>query len=142
MEKIPEFIGNHLFLVSLLIAIVILLFWNIFSGAISGIKQLTPLQATQMMNHENALILDVRLQDDFKKGHILNAVNIPEPDLQPRQKELKKYQKQIVITCCSNGTVSTRVARTLKNGDFENIYCLSGGLLAWQNANLPLTREG
>ncbi len=99
------------------------------------------METTRLMNHENAVVFDVRSEADFNRDHILNAINLPEAEIESRQQELKKYENRIIITCCNNGAISTRVARDLKTNGFEQAYCLKGGLLAWQNASLPLTHD-
>ncbi|MBI2994335.1 MAG: rhodanese-like domain-containing protein [Gammaproteobacteria bacterium] len=140
MERIPEFIGNHLFLVTLFIAILALLLWNLFGATLTGVAQLEPAEATRMINREGALILDVRPAAEFQEGHVLNAVNIPEAELSSRQKELEKHKDKPVIACCGNGSASTRAVSQLKAGGFEKPYCLRGGLTAWRSAGLPVTR--
>jgi rhodanese-related sulfurtransferase len=139
MEKLPEFIANHLFLVSLLVAITSLLLWNIFSGAI-GVIQIAPTEVTRLINHENANVLDLRSSDEFEKGHIINSVNFVASVLEGSEKELGKYKDKTVVLCCGQGQESIRVARILKMKGFEKLYCLKGGITAWQNANLPLTK--
>ncbi len=140
MEKIPEFIANHLFLVSLLVAISSLLFWNIFFSAM-GASQIVPAEVTRLINHEDAALLDVRGAEDFERGHIINAVNIDVATLEDREKELDKYKDKTVVICCAQGPESIRVARSLKMKGFEKLYSLKGGISAWQNANLPLTKS-
>ena len=140
MEKLPEFIANHLFLVSLLVAISSLLLWNILAGSI-GASQIVPAEVTRLINHENVEILDLRSAEDFANGHILNSVNLVAAALDEKQKELEKYKDKTVILCCNQGQESVRVARTLKMKGIEKIYCLKGGIIAWQNANLPLTKN-
>jgi rhodanese-related sulfurtransferase len=139
MEKIPEFIANHLFLVSLLVAISSLLFWNIFFSAM-GASQIVPAEVTRLINHEDAALLDVRSAEDFERGHIINAVNIDVATLGDREKKLDKYKDKTVVICCAQGPESIRVARSLKMKGFEKLYSLKGGISAWQNANLPLTK--
>ncbi len=139
MEKIPEFIANHLFLVSLLVAISSLLFWNIFFSAM-GASQIVPAEVTRLINHEDAELLDIRSAEDFERGHIINAVNIDVATLGDREKELDKYKDKTVVICCGQGQESIRVARSLKIKGFEKLYSLKGGISAWQNANLPLTK--
>jgi len=141
IEKLPEFIGNHIFLVSLFIAILAILIWNIFGTAVSGIEQITPAEVTRLINRENALVIDVRSQADFSKGHIVNARNIPEGELQSRQKELEKNKSNPMVLCCSSGSISPKSARSLKAMGFEKISVLKGGIYAWQSANLPLTKD-
>ncbi len=139
MERLPEFIANHLFLFSLLVAITSLLLWNIFAGAI-GVSQIVSAEVTRLINHEDAEILDVRSANEFEKGHIINAMNLDATTLAKRGKELEKYKDKTVVICCGQGQESIRVARSLKMKGFEKLYTLKGGISAWQNANLPLTK--
>ena len=140
MEHFPEFVANHLFLFSLLIAILTLLIWNIFGDTVSGIQQVIPLEATRLMNHENATIIDLRKQEDFNSGHILNALNIPADSITEQEKKLEPYKSNPVILCCNTGTESPRVARQLMHKGFGKLYCLKGGIQAWRSASLPLNR--
>ena len=94
MERLPEFIANHLLLVSLFVAILALLLWNIFGSSVSGLSKIGPAEVTRLMNHEKALLLDLRTAADFTTGHILSARNIPAAELEGRQKELQKHKKK------------------------------------------------
>lgn len=141
MEHLPEFIANHPGLVSMFVAILALLLWNIFGSSLSGVSKLGPPEVTRLMNHEKALLLDLRTAADFSSGHILNARNIPATELEDRQKELQKHKKNPVILCCSRDTDGIKAGRILKLAGYENIYSLKGGIEAWRNASLPITRE-
>ena len=141
MEHFPEFVANHLFLFSLLAAILALLVWNLFGNAISGIADIVPVEATRMMNHEKAIVLDLRAEKEFADGHIINAINTPVGTLAEKTEDLEKYKKRPLILTCKNGMDSARAARILKLKQFEKIYCLKGGLQAWQSAKLPLVRN-
>jgi len=76
MEKFPIFVINHPYLFSLLFVILTLLIWNIFGGLVGGVKILTTDEATQLINRENAEVVDIRSQKEFENGHIINAINI------------------------------------------------------------------
>jgi rhodanese-related sulfurtransferase len=141
MERLPEFISNHLFLVSLLISLLMLLIWNLYGGVLSGVKQIIPAELTRLINHEKAIVVDVRSVEDYKNSHILNALNIPDAELEDRKKELDKYTKQPVIFYCGSGAVSARMARTFLSQGFEQVFCLKGGLPSWTGANLPLSKQ-
>jgi len=141
MERIPEFIGNHLFLVSLLISILMLLIWNLYGGVLSGVKQVIPAELTRLINRENAVVVDVRAAADYDANHIINALNIPDTEIEDKKGKLDKFKKQAIVFYCGSGAVSARVARVFSAQGFEHIYCLKGGLPSWQNANLPLTKE-
>ena len=141
MEHFPEFVANHLFLFSLLIAILTLLIWNIFGDTVSGIRQVIPMEATRLINHDNAIVIDLRKQDDFNNGHILNAINYPVDTLKDQENNLESYKDKPVILYCNTGVDSPRVARMLIQKGFERLYCLKGGLQAWKSASLPLNRN-
>lgn len=141
MERLPEFISNHIILVTLFIAILAVLVWNLFGSVLSGIKQITPAELTRLMNRENAVVIDIRSQEEFNKGHILNARNIPETELQSRQKELEKIKSSPMVACCNSGATALKFARAVKAMGYANIFVLKGGIHAWQSANLPLTRN-
>ncbi|HSR61963.1 MAG TPA: rhodanese-like domain-containing protein [Gammaproteobacteria bacterium] len=141
MEHFPEFVANHLFLFTLLIAILALLIWSFLGSNVGGIPQVGPAEATRLVNRENARMLDVRPLDDFNQGHIINALNLPASETETASKKFDKYKQKPVIIYCNTGMESVRVARTLKNEGFENLYILKGGMQSWRNANLPVTRE-
>jgi len=141
MERLFEFAVNHPFLVSLFFALLILLLWNLFGGAVGGGMQIGPTEMTRLINREHAMVVDLRSAEDFKAGHILNAVNIPEAELADRKKELEKAKGKPVILYCQSGTASMRLARQLKAEGFERACSLSGGLTSWRNNSLPVVRD-
>ena len=140
MEKFPEFVANHLFLFSLLVAILMLLIWNLFGDALSGVSMLQPADVTRLINQQDALVLDIRSESDFENGHIINAINIPSAQLPDQLDKLKPHKDKGIIFCCASGAVSPKEARKLLNEGYEKVYALKGGILAWQNASLPLTK--
>ncbi|MCZ6802604.1 MAG: rhodanese-like domain-containing protein [Proteobacteria bacterium] len=140
MERIPEFVANHLLLFSLLISILTLLMWNFYGDMLSGLKMLIPDEVTRLINREDARVVDVRSQKDFENGHIIDAINISADQLAGQLDKLKKFKDKGIIFCCASGSDSAKEARKLMNEGFEKVYCLKGGILSWQNANLPLTK--
>jgi len=141
MQQIFEFIGHHLVLFALLVAISLMLIWNFYGSVMSGVKQLVPMEMTRLMNHNAAVVLDVRSSTDYHKGHVLGALNIPDTEIPARREDLEKHKQQPVIVYCEVGNTSDRVVRTLKAYGFEQVYGLKGGLGSWRQANLPLTKD-
>ena len=140
MEKFPVFILNHPYLFSLLFVILTLLIWNIFGNVVGGVKLLTTDEATQLINHENAELIDIRSQTEFENGHIINAKNIGLQELSDKLNRLRKKNKKGVIFYCSNGSLSLKETQKLAKQGEEMVYCLKGGIASWKNANLPLTK--
>lgn len=141
MDKLIEFATNHIILVSLLAAITAMLLWNLFGSALSGIKQLSPAEVTRLINSDSAVLLDVRKANEYKNGHILGSINVPDAELATRLESLGKYKNKAVITYCDFGNTSGKAARSLKTAGFEQVYSLKGGVGSWRSANLPLTKD-
>lgn len=141
MERLPEFAANHWGLVLALVGILAALVGTILYPKIQGIRRVTPLDATQMINHDEAVVLDVRGDAEFKEGHILNSLHIPVKYLPEQIHKLERYRSRPIITACRTGQQSAGACALLRKNGFERVYNLSGGILAWQNASLPLTKK-
>jgi rhodanese-related sulfurtransferase len=141
MEQLTEFIGANLIWVCLWLALAALLLWNSFGHIIQGIVQIEPMEATRLVNHQHAVIIDIRSPADFANGHILDAVNITDADIRDKKQDLEKYRKKPLIVCCQTGTTSQAVVRLLKADGFPAVFMLRGGLTIWQRAGLPLVRS-
>lgn len=141
MENLAPFISNNLLLVMAFIVVLFMLLMNIFGPMLKGYKVITPAMATQMINQQDALILDIRPDNEYVGGHIVNSTHIPLSYLNDRLSEIDKYKNKPVIAVCRSGHRSSAACATLKKAGFESVYNLSGGVLAWENANLPLTKN-
>ena len=141
MENLGTFISNNLLLVMAFIVVLVMLFMNIFGPMLKGYKIISPALATQMINQQNALVIDVRQDNEYVGGHIINSVHIPLSFLNDRVGEIEKHKSRPVIAVCRSGHRSSHACATLKKAGFESVYNLSGGVLAWESANLPLTKS-
>ena len=140
MEQLIEFSGNHAVLVIAFIAIAAALAWNVFLDPVNK-TAVGPVEGTAMINHENAVVLDTRSMAEFKSGHIVDAINIPLNNLGKQLKTLEKHKDQPIIVCCRSGSRSAMACKTLKKAGFENVHNLKGGIMAWENASLPVKRK-
>lgn len=141
MENLAPFISNNLLLVMALIVVLGMLIFNIFGHRLRGYQVVTPSQATQLINQENALILDIRQDNEFKNGHIINSKHIPLTFLNDRINDLEAYKNKPIIAVCRSGHRSAHACSSLKKAGFESVYNLAGGVIAWEGANLPLTKN-
>ena len=140
MNQLSEFAGNHALLVLALAGIVTMLLAGEIQQRIGGVKNVGPNDAIRMLNHDNVIIIDMRNDKDYQAGHIVNAVHLPECD-QGAIGRLEKFRKRPLIVYCRSGQQSTGVCSKLRKQGFEPVYNLKGGVLAWQNANLPLSKS-
>ena len=141
MENIAPFVSNNLLLVMAFVVVLAMLLINIFGPMLKGYQVITPAMATQMINQQDALILDIRQDNEYVGGHIVNSTHIPLSFLNDRLGELEKHKNKPVIAVCRTGHRSSSACSTLKKAGFESVYNLSGGVIAWENANLPLTKS-
>lgn len=140
MEQLFEFAGNHTLLVGAFLAVLTALLWNLITDP-GGKNAIDPLGATAMINHEDAVILDVRSIAEYKDGHIVNAVNIPINGLGTNLKQLEKHRDKPIVAVCRSGSRSGAACSVLRKNGFENVKNLRGGMLAWENASLPVKRK-
>jgi rhodanese-related sulfurtransferase len=141
MQQLTEFVGNHPGLFLALAVIVGLLAWTSFRGRFQGFKAVGPIEATQLINHQDAWVLDVREDAEFRDGYILNSEHVPLSQLSSSTKRLEKRKGKPVIVGCRSGSRSAGACASLVKQGFSEVYNLKGGILAWQNANLPLVKK-
>ena len=117
-----------------------MLLWPLVQGRFSKLKQVGTLGATQLINRQNAVLLDVREAKEFEGGHLPNAVHIPLSELGARGSELTKLTKRPVIAYCDRGQRSASAGNALAKLGFGDIYQLTGGFRAWKDAGLPVEK--
>lgn len=134
-----QFIRDNWMLASLALASGSMLAWSFIGNKLSGIDEADTLKATRLYN-DDALVLDVREDKEFAAGHIPKAKHIPLGQLANRIKELEKFKGKPVLVTCRSGQRSARACGMLKKAGFETVYNQAGGIIAWERANLPVTK--
>jgi rhodanese-related sulfurtransferase len=129
---------NYLYIAAALLSGAMLILPAVRRGVAGA--TISTLQATLLINQQNALVLDVREAAEYEKGHMLNARNIPLGELEARAAEIDKYKAKPVIVVCDNGNRSGRAATALRKRGFEQVFTLGGGIGAWRQAGLPLEK--
>ena len=79
---------------------------------------------------KGAIILDVRSKEEFQRGHIKGALNIPVNVLGNNLDKLKKDKP--IIACCASGMRSASAKSVLKSNGFTEVYN-GGGWMDLQN---------
>jgi glyoxylase-like metal-dependent hydrolase (beta-lactamase superfamily II)/rhodanese-related sulfurtransferase len=86
------------------------------------------------------VVLDVREKDAFAAGHIPGARHLPRGQLELRVDQELPDPTARIVTCCEFGRISTLAAATLRTLGFTHASALDGGMKAWREAGLPLTK--
>ena len=105
-----------------------------------GWKPLSPAQVTELVNREDALVIDLRGQSEYEKGHILGAKHLLPSQVDPAGKLLAKAAEGPVVLVCAAGMNAPATAAQLVKAGFKRVGVLDGGIGAWQAAGLPLAR--
>lgn len=141
LEIIP-FVKNHLLLslgwVVLFIAIIVLT----IKSKLSKVKIINNAQAINMINKQNAIIVDIRSADSFKKGHVTESHNVLPIDIKNASaKTIDKFKEDLIILIDENGLSSTNIGEILVKQGFLHVYALKDGIAGWNGENLPLVRK-
>ncbi|WP_344703739.1 rhodanese-like domain-containing protein [Halomonas cibimaris] len=139
IERLLEFAQNHLLLVGGFFAV--LLAWLAYEARRAASNGVTPGEATQLINREDAVVLDIREDKEFRAGHIAGARHIPQSKLDERINELDKAKSKPVIVVCKHGQSSGVAQAKLAKAGFERALKLSGGMAQWQADGLPVVKK-
>jgi len=75
---------------------------------------------------DEVIIIDVRSSEEYKAGHIPNAININVDELEGRLNEIEDYKNKPIITYCNSGKKSGKAAETLVNNEFQDVTNAQG----------------
>jgi len=118
-----------------------MLIWPVIAKLVRPGREIGPAEAVQLINRRDAVVLDVRDAAEYKAGHITNARHMPEAEIDSRMRELEKVKTKPIIVSCARGNRSMSVANRLRSLGFAEVFSLSGGIAAWQQANMPLEKS-
>jgi rhodanese-related sulfurtransferase len=140
MSSNLQFIQSNWPLVLVMIISGGMLLWPYVGRRFSSVREVGAVSATQLINRQNAVMLDLRDGKDFAGGHVPNALHIPLAELAARSGELGKLTSRPLIAYCDRGNRSRSAAAALSKLGFAEVYTLRGGVKAWTDAGLPVVK--
>jgi len=140
MQEFFSFLIDHWILTSSFLFVTMLLVMHEMRRKLLGFRDLSPQDAIRLINKQDAIILDVRDESEFKAGHIVNARNYPVALIDTKLNELATEKERPVLIYCKSGQRSARAASLLNKQGFTNVFKLAGGMMAWQSASLPVVK--
>ena len=141
LTQISEFAVNHPYLVLAFVVLLALVFFNEVKIATQRFASLTPAAAVQLMNNEEIVVLDVREPSETAAGKIAKAIQIPVGAISKRLGELEKHKDKTLLVYCKSGARAGVACKELGKNGFEKVFSLNGGMLAWQEAHLPVSKK-
>ena len=134
-----DFVRNNLLLIVVAVVSGAMLIWPLLRRTTGG-PWVDASMATQLINREDALVVDVRDPGEYGAGHILGAKNWPLDHIDERGGEAARRKDKPVIVYCDTGERAPKAAAALRKHGFTRVVNLSGGLPAWQQAGLPVEK--
>ena len=113
--QLLEFVGNHWPLFVALVGVSSMLAWNLAMGDKGSVD---PAAATELINHKDAAVIDVRPAADFAKGHIINAQNVPMNGFKNQIGALQKHKDGPLVVACRSGSQSSMACDMLRKAGF------------------------
>ena len=95
-------------------------------------------EAVRLVNGEGGVFLDIREAQEFARGHITAAINIPAGSLANRIDELEKFREKPVVVVCKMGQSAGSATKTLRLQGFPRAQKLAGGMMEWDAQKLPV----
>ena len=86
----------------------------------------------------DAILLDVRQEDEWNAGHAPMASLIPLAELPDHLDELPR--DRLIVCACRSGGRSLRAATFLQENGFD-VVNLTGGMMAWFEEDLPFESD-
>lgn len=129
---------NMLFAIAAVVSGLLLL-WSMVTQR--GIKEVDTRVAVQLINYQDAVILDVRDDSDYTAGHLPNSKHIPSQKIEERWVELQKFKDKPIVVIYPGGIRSNHPSLVLRKNGFAQIFNLMGGIDSWKRANLPIVKR-
>lgn len=132
-----EFVQDKFLLFIALGIVSLMLIYSYVGDLFLGYQQVSPNEAIRLFN-QDALMIDVRSEGEYKTGFIGEATHIPSTVFKSKIDSLNKHKDKEIVVYCQSGMRSAGAASALVKAGFEKVYNLRGGILAWKSAGLPV----
>ena len=140
MNELIQFAQNHIELSAAWFIVASALLFIQFRVMATGPKAISTQILTNLVNREEGVVVDIRGANDFNKGHIHGALNIPLSQIKESTKNLEKYKNKPIIMVCANGISVAAACSILAKAGWERVYKLQGGMSSWTGDKLPVIK--
>lgn len=141
-EQFQQFVANHTIMVVAWVALLIAVIFSFYKSATSKYKIVDNAEATRLINKEEGVVIDLRSDDEFRAGHIIDSVHALPSDLKAAKiQQIEKYKDRPVILVDNNGLTSGGVADSIAKQGFSKVYVLKDGIAGWRAGSLPTVKK-
>jgi len=138
MDVFIQFVINHWPLWLAFVVLVAMVIRLESRSNVRGVELVGPHMAVNLINREDAIVIDVRDRSAFEKGHIINAKHIPFKEIEDNIQKFNDAKSKPIIINGTQDQQATQAGVLLKQKGFEHVHTLKGGVTAWKEASLPL----
>lgn len=112
-------------------------FQKLVAEAKKTIAEIAPAEAQQRTERGDAILIDVRGEEDWREDHAKGAKHLNRGEIELEIEEQVPDLKTPIICYCGGGSRSALVAESLQKMGYENVRSIAGGFRAWKEAGLP-----
>jgi rhodanese-related sulfurtransferase len=116
-------------------------FQKLVAEAKKNITEVSPEEARQQTESGDAVLIDVREEEDWRDDHAKGAKHLTRGAIELEIEEQVPDLKTPIICYCGGGSRSALVAESLQKMGYQNVRSLAGGFRAWKEAGLPSTEN-
>ncbi|MCT7654384.1 rhodanese-like domain-containing protein [Oceanimonas sp. NS1] len=142
MQEYLDFAARHPLLTMVWLGLASAVVYTFIIARLSKVKVVPAQEAVMLINKQNAAVVDIRSAEEFRKGHIAGAVNVPNAQLKANNLNLiEKYKDKPLVLVCESGMTTGGAGRLLSKAGFAQVHTLRGGMTDWRSQNLPVTKR-
>lgn len=134
------FLHQNVLLVIAFFVLLVFLILEERTGVNSNVR-LSPQAAVDLINRQHARVLDVRDKSDFNSGHIPGSIHLPLVDFSVNHQLIRSKKDKVLIVLAAKSKEDLDIFSKLKKAGFSQVYMLKGGLVAWNDAQMPLIKK-
>jgi rhodanese-related sulfurtransferase len=119
-----------------LISLLSIISFSSFAGDLVEISA----QQLNASSDQDWLILDVRTEKEYLKGHVPGAVNIAHDKISDNLDDLLRYKDKPIVVYCRSGFRAAKAAKLLMSADFQHVKHLEGDMLGWEKSGFNIEK--
>ena len=117
-------------------------FQQLMDEARGTVKELSPQQVHELLrNNGHHVLLDVREKEEYREGHLENAVSVPRGFLEMKMDAEVPDKSTPIIAYCAGGVRSLLAGKVMQEMGYEDVISMSGGYTAWKNEGYSFVQD-
>ena len=121
----------------IIISLILILTFSCSTNSVDNYYSISIDKAAELLESENAIILDVRTNEEVSKGYIKDATFIDYYSNDFKNKLNLIDKKKTIYVYCKSGGRSSKASEIISQMGFANVYNLEGGFMRWKLNDMP-----